>query len=89
LEVGSDADLVLIDLKREKKNCSRKSAQQAEDQSIQWVGSEGSPNVNMVRGNIVAEEGEIVGKPGYGVLSKPLSQTRSRLLKNLHQRLLI
>ena len=66
LQVGSDADMVLIDLKQE-------SIIRAEDQisACGWTPYEGFsvkgiPIMTIIRGNIVMKNNQVTGKQGYG-----------------------
>jgi dihydroorotase len=70
---GSDADLVVIDLKKEDIIKSDRLYTK-----VQWTPYEGRrvkgvPVMTFVRGEIVAESGEVVGKPGHGKFTPPLS----------------
>jgi dihydropyrimidinase len=66
LSVGSDADLVIIDLKLEKE-VSAPNLQSYSDYSIyeSWK-LKGWPILTMVRGRKVMEMGKIVGREGFG-----------------------
>lgn len=66
IRVGSDADLMIVDLKR------RDVIRAAQFQCIgeftpfeNWK-IKGKPVLTLVRGQVIAENGNIVGKPGYG-----------------------
>lgn len=66
IQVGADADLVILDLKK-KRFVRAKEMKTASDFSV-YEGWEftGWPIFTMVRGNIVYEDGQVVGKPGTG-----------------------
>jgi len=66
ISVGSDADLVIIDLDKKVK-LSAETHHECQDFSI-YEGWEvkGYPVLTMVRGTVVMEDGEVVGKPGTG-----------------------
>ena len=64
IAVGADADLVLVDLAREE-------VMQPEQFALDWAlfagwTFRGWPELTMVRGAVVFEDGEIVGRPGTG-----------------------
>jgi dihydropyrimidinase len=67
IAVGSDADLVILDLNKKAKVSGKDLYTRARDFSC-YEGWElrGWPILTMVRGNIVMENGQIVGKPGFG-----------------------
>ncbi len=66
LQVGSDADLTLVDLEKEK-IVTHAILNSSSDFSIyeNWR-LKGWPVLTMVRGNVVMREGEIVGERGFG-----------------------
>ncbi len=66
ISIGSDADLVIVDMEKKVKFTSKMSTSLC-DWSI-WEGWEfkGFPVGTIIRGEVVAEEGKLVGKPGYG-----------------------
>ena len=66
LQPGSDADIVLVDAKRE---WTLDQSQLFSKSKISpWHGRrvQGAPVLTMVRGRVVAQEGELVGEKGYG-----------------------
>jgi dihydroorotase-like cyclic amidohydrolase len=68
---GAEADIVIIDPKKEYKikgeNLHSKQKVTAfEDHRVR-----GKPVFTIVRGEIVMEQGEIIGKPGYGKYQRP------------------
>lgn len=75
LKVGSDADIVLVDMKREGKLEADKLHTKARDAFIYdgW-NVKGLPTMTMVRGKIVMENGEIIGSPGWGEFLTPSSK---------------
>lgn len=66
LQVGSDADVVVIDLEKEHTIDLEKMHDVYSYSAFDGWTLKGRPEITMVRGNIVAEEGKIVGEPGYG-----------------------
>jgi dihydroorotase-like cyclic amidohydrolase len=66
IQVGSDADLSIIDMKA--KRTFRNEDVLSNTEYTPWVGYTvtGVPVCTIVRGNVVMEDGKIVGKKGYG-----------------------
>jgi dihydropyrimidinase len=75
IAVESDADIVLVDLEKEQK-VTPELLQSYSDYTIyDGMTFKGWPVLTMVRGEIVMEDDQIVGKPGYGefIARKPSS----------------
>jgi dihydropyrimidinase len=70
LEKNSDADITMIDLKKEKKVTSDLFGGFSDYIVYEGRNLKGWPVKTIVRGEIVAEDFEIIGKPGYGKLVK-------------------
>jgi len=66
IQVGSDGDLTIVDLKAEEKITIDKLHYKAKYTPFEGYTLKGKPIVTIVRGEIVAKDGEIYGKPGYG-----------------------
>ena len=66
IRVGSDADLVIVDLNKKMK-ISAETDHMLTDYSL-WEGWEvkGWPVFTMLRGNVIVEDGKVVAKPGIG-----------------------
>jgi len=74
IQIGSDADLVILDMKKEyiiSKDISNSKC----GWSI-WDGMKvkGAPRYVVLRGEIIAEDGQVIGKPGYGEFIEPLTK---------------
>jgi dihydropyrimidinase len=87
ISVGFDADIVIVDPKREVKVSDKiLHYSRVRDFSL-WEGEvmTGYPIMTICRGSIVARDGEIVGKPGYGKTVKhvPSNRTRNPTLSEL------
>ncbi len=69
---GADADLVIVDMKRgfEIKGASLHSKQKIT--AFEGYRGRGQPLMTIVRGEIVMEEGEVMGRPGYGEFQRPI-----------------
>lgn len=72
IQIGSDADLVLVDLKKEEKIASERIYSKAGYTPFDGKKVKGVPMRTIVRGKTVMNEGEVIGKPGYGELIHPL-----------------
>jgi dihydroorotase (multifunctional complex type) len=67
IKIGSDADLVIIDLKQKKKIRIDNMHTKAEFTPFEGWDITGFPMTTIVRGNIVVDHGNVIGKSGYGV----------------------
>ena len=74
IQVGSDADITIVDIKRDETITDEKHARYTKVHWTPFVGRkvQGLPTHTIVRGTIVMEEGEILVKPGYGNFVKPI-----------------
>ncbi|KUO42928.1 MAG: hypothetical protein APU95_00300 [Hadesarchaea archaeon YNP_N21] len=66
IQVGSDADFLLVDIEKEDKISVDKLRSVGEFTPFEGWRTKGWPVLTVVRGEVVAEDGEVVGKPGYG-----------------------
>jgi len=66
LQVGSDADVVIVDLEEEHTLETEKMHDVYSYSAYDGWKVKGRPVMTMVRGEVVMEEGEIVGESGYG-----------------------
>jgi len=68
IQVGSDADLVIVDMNKEVTIDRRKAYTKQKDAFRMFDGYHvvGMPVMTIVRGTVVMRDGEVVGKPGYG-----------------------
>ncbi len=66
LQVGSDADVVIVDLEQEHTIELEKMHDVYSYSAYDGWKLKGRPVLTMVRGKVVAENGELVGEPGYG-----------------------
>lgn len=70
IQKGSDADITLIDLKKEQKVSTGFFDAFSDYIVYEGWNLKGWPQTTMVRGKLVTENMQIVGKPGYGKLVK-------------------
>ncbi|MBS7620193.1 dihydroorotase family protein [Candidatus Bathyarchaeota archaeon] len=73
LAVGSDADFVIVDMKRPFTILGERLHSKQKHTPFEGWRGEGAPLYTILRGCIVMEAGEAVGKPGYGEFQKPVS----------------
>jgi dihydroorotase-like cyclic amidohydrolase len=68
IRVGSDADLLLVDMSKEVTVDRNKAYTKQKDSSRMFDGYHivGMPVMTIVRGTVVMRDGEVVGEPGYG-----------------------
>jgi allantoinase len=68
IRVGSDADLVIVDMNKEVTIDRRKAYTKQKDAFRMFDGYHivGMPVMTIVRGSVVMRDGQVVGKPGYG-----------------------
>jgi dihydropyrimidinase len=66
IAVGSDADLVIVDLHKKAKVSPKKLYTRAGYSNYEGWELEGWPTLTMTRGKVVMEHGKIVGEAGFG-----------------------
>jgi allantoinase len=71
IQVGSDADLVIVDMEKEWKIDAQKFHSMHKHSAFDGRDIKGKPVLTMVRGKVVSEDGEVVGEPGYGKFVRP------------------
>jgi dihydropyrimidinase len=64
--IGSDADLVIVDLNKKNKVNAENFYSRADFSCYEGWELQGWPVLTMVRGNIVIKDGKVVGEPGFG-----------------------
>lgn len=72
LQVGTDADVVLVDLDKEYTVDASKFHSVVKHSPFNGFAIKGAPVLTMVRGTVVAENGEVVGQPGHGKMVRPI-----------------
>lgn len=70
LQIGSDADLIIVDMEKEKTFKEGEHFVKTNYTQFDGCTFKGVPVITMVRGNIIMENGKIVGSPGYGRVIK-------------------
>jgi dihydroorotase-like cyclic amidohydrolase len=73
VRVGSDADLVVVDMQAETTIRRERMYTKARDSARLYEGRrvQGLPVLVTVRGDIVMRDGEVVGRPGWGQFVRP------------------
>jgi dihydroorotase-like cyclic amidohydrolase len=66
IQIGSDADLVLVDLDKELKITQDTVVSRANRSTFEGMTLKGNPVMTMVRGQVIVEDREVVIKPDYG-----------------------
>jgi dihydropyrimidinase len=69
IQIGLDADIVLVDLKKEQQVSSEFFGAFSDYIVYEGWKLKGWPITTMVRGKLVTEDMQIVGKPGHGKLA--------------------
>ncbi|MHA1840139.1 MAG: dihydroorotase [Candidatus Ranarchaeia archaeon] len=81
IQIGADADLVVVDLKKEVKVTNDVLHSESDYTVYENRTFKGWPILTLVRGTVVAENGEITGKPGHGhYLRRSLSNTPNQIV---------
>lgn len=73
IEVGADADLVVLDMDKTSIVDPSKFKSKAKYSAFEGWPLRGMPIMTFVGGALVAKDGEIVGKPGAGTIVSPLN----------------
>jgi dihydroorotase-like cyclic amidohydrolase len=72
LLLGSDADVVVVDMDKPFHIRGEDLHTIQKITSYEGMKGRGAPVTTLVRGKVVYEDGEVVGKPGYGEFMRPL-----------------
>jgi len=71
IQVGSDADVVIVDIDKEYVIEAEKLHSKEKHTPYDGLRVKGMPVLTMVRGEVVMENGQVTGKPGYGSFVTP------------------
>jgi len=71
LQIGSDADIIIVDLEREWTITSERVYTKCQLNPFHNWKIKGKVTHTILRGQIIMEEGEVMGKPGYGKFIRP------------------
>lgn len=70
ITVGADADITLIDPARSMRIASERMQSRSDFDPYEGFEAVGWPVMTLVRGRVVVADGQLVGEPGYGELTK-------------------
>lgn len=68
IQAGADADVVVLDMNKTGTVAAARFKSKARYTPFEGWSMRGMPTMTFVAGNLVARDGEIVGKPGYGTI---------------------
>jgi len=71
LQVGSDADLVIVDLHRQDTIRAERFRSKSKVTPFEGIRTQGQPVATIVRGRVVMRDGRLEGPPGWGQLVTP------------------
>lgn len=66
IQVGSDADFTIVDMKKESVIRGEKLHSKMKYTPFEGFSAKGLPIHTILRGELIVENGEVIGKPGYG-----------------------
>ncbi len=66
IQVGSDADLIIVDMEREETLADEDIVSKCKWTPFDGMKTKGAPVMTLVRGNVVMEDGEVCGDAGLG-----------------------
>jgi len=66
IAVGSDADLIVFDPKREETISAKTHHMRVDYSMFEGIRTKGSPKLTMSRGRVIIENGKFTGRPGAG-----------------------
>lgn len=69
---GADADMVIVDMKRVYEIRGEMLHSKQRTTTFEGYSGKGLPSISIVRGEVVVEDGEARGKPGYGEYQRPV-----------------
>lgn len=71
-KTDTNADVVLVDLDKEYTVDAAKFHSVVKHSPFNGFAVKGAPVLTIVRGTVVAENGEVVGQPGHGKMVRPI-----------------
>jgi len=74
IQVGSDADLVIVDMKKEYAINAETSNSKCGWSIWDGMKVKGAPRYVLLRGEIIAENGDILARPGFGKFIRPVTK---------------
>jgi dihydroorotase-like cyclic amidohydrolase len=79
IAVGSDADLVVLDMDKEMVVRATESYYKCGWTSLEGRAVKGVPVMTILRGRLIAEDGKVTAAPGYGELVSPGAQAANTI----------
>ena len=70
--VGFDADIVVVDMKKRFEIKGEDLHSKQKNTPFEGFNGSGLPRYTIVRGEVVMDDGEVVGNPGYGEFQRPI-----------------
>jgi len=80
IQVGSDADLIIIDMKKEYTISAETSNSKCGWSIWDGIKVKGAPHYVILRGEVIAENGQIIGCPGFGKFVRPIAKPHPHFL---------
>lgn len=74
LQVGADADVVIVDMEYEYTVDASKFQSYQKHGPFDGFQIKGAPIMTLVRGSVVADQGEVLGRPGDGRMIRPIKK---------------
>jgi dihydroorotase-like cyclic amidohydrolase len=74
LNIGSDADVVVVDMEKPFKIRGEDLKTIQKITSYEGIEGVGAPVLTMLRGTVIYEDGQVIGKPGYGKWLRPIDE---------------
>lgn len=75
IRIGADADLIVVDMRRDFTIRGESLHSKQRKTPFEGYRGRGLPLMTIVRGEVVMEDGEVRGRPGYGEFQRPISNT--------------
>lgn len=72
IQIGSDADIVIVDMKKKQTIKADKLHSKSKNTVYNGWNVKGLPILTIIRGEVVAKDGEVIAKPGFGKWIKPI-----------------
>ncbi|MDP2900100.1 MAG: dihydroorotase family protein [Candidatus Bathyarchaeota archaeon] len=74
LNIGADADVVIVDMEKPFKIRGEDLKTIQKITPYEGIEGVGAPVMTMLRGTVIYEDGQVIGKPGYGKWLRPIDE---------------